>query len=360
MDIYGALGLSDNDYAFVNTVGQSVVYDATLQVLGDHNADLQASEAVFVEMTTADHTLRYKLPSEGLLQRRGGLSRSATTKPNGGWDVSFPLEDFGASIGWNRVSLAYATIQQYNLTVEGVKRKDRNTRRHEMLRAIFNNTARTFKDENFPDLSVQPLANGDTVVYPPVVGSMDEATADNYLVSGYAASTISDTNNPIPTIVNQLEQFFGTPTGGSKIVVFINNAQTALIEALTDFDKVPNRFVDYGANVSLVPPEKFPAGLPGRVLGETDSALIVEWRWIPAGYMLGVHLEAPQPLRRRIDPPAVGLGDGLQLIATNPNEPIMTSEWSHRFGYGCANRLNGVVMQLTTNGSYSAPSVYSW
>ena len=358
-DIFGALGLADTDYAFVNTAGQSIVYDATMQLLGDHNADLAASEKVFVEQTTADHTVKFKLPSEGYLQRLGARSPAAATKPNGGWNVSFTLEEFGAGIAWDRVTLAYMTVGQYRLTLDGILRKDRNTRRQEMLRAIFNNAARTFKDENWPDLTIVPLANGDSVTYPPVLGTIAESTANNYLVSGYASASISDTNDPIPTMVNALEQYLGTPTGGSKIAVFINNAETNSIRGLTNFDTVPNRFVEYGANVSLVPEDKFPAGLPGRVLGETDSALIVEWRWIPAGYMFATHLDAPQPLRRRIDPPAVGLGDGLQMVVEDMTNPIKTAQWSHRFGYGCCNRLNGVVLQLTT-GSYTVPTLYNY
>lgn len=360
MDIYGALGITDTDYAFINTLGQSVVYDATLQVLGDHNADLEASMKVFVESTTWDHTVKYKLPGEGYLQRMGSQSHANMVKANGGWNVSFTLEDFGAAIGWNRVEWAYMTTEQYNLSLETVKRKDRNTLRQEMLRAIFNNAARTFKDENFPDLTIVPLANGDSVTYPPVLGSVTETTANNYLASGYIYSSISDTNDPIITIVNALEQYLGTPTGGSKIAVFINNEETPYIKALSNFDAVPNRFVEYGANVSLVPEDKFPSGLPGRVIGETDSALIIEWRWIPAGYMVGIHLEAPPPLRQRIDPPAVALGEGLQLVAEDMDNPIKSAQWSHRVGFGCANRLNGVVMQLTTNGSYSPPTLYNY
>lgn len=360
MDIYGALGIADTDYAFVNTIGQSIVYDATLQVLGDHNADLEASARVFVEKTTWDHTIKYKLPSEGYLQRKGAIARAAMTKPNGGWNVSFTLEEFGAEVGWDRVTLAYATMGQYNLTLEGVKRKDRNTFRQEMLRALFNNANRTFYDENFPNLTITPLANGDSTTYPPVIGSTAESTANNYLVSGYAYTAISDVNDPVPTMINALEQYLGTPTGGSKIAIFINNEETPFIKALSNFDPVPNRFVEYGANVSLVPEDKYPQGLPGRILGETDSALIIEWRWIPAGYMLGIHLEAPAPLMRRIDPPEVGLGDGLQIVAEDMDAPIKTSSWSHRFGFGCANRLNGVVMQLTTNGSYTPPALYNY
>lgn len=359
MDIYGALGMAETDYAFLNTFGQEVIYDAVTQVLGDHNADLAASEAVFVEKTTTDHTVKFKLPSEGYLQRVGPRSNATLTKPNGGWNVSFTLEEFAAEIGWDRVTNAYATMGQLNLTIEGIKRKDRNTRRQEMLRAIFNNAQRTFKDENWPDLTIVPLANGDATIYPPVIGSQAEVTANNYLFSGYLTGAISDTNNPIPLLVNQLEQYMGTPTGGSKIVVFINNAETSSIQNLTKFDPVPNRFVDYGANVSLVDFNKFPAGLPGRVLGETDSALLVEWRWIPSGYMFATHLDAPAPLRRRIDPAMAGLGDGLQLVVEDKTKPIYTSKWSHRFGYGCCNRLNGVVLQLAV-GSYTVPTLYNY
>lgn len=364
-DIMGALGLPDNDYAFINTLGQEVVYNATLQVLGDHNADLDAMMRVFVEKDTWDHTVRYKLPMEGTLQKKRTITPAMLSRPSGSWDVSFPLEEYGDAIAWDRVGLAYMTVGQYNLALEGVLRKDRNTRRTQALNALFSPTARTFVDEAWGSLTIQPLANGDSVVYPPVIGSFAETTANNYLASGYAYTAISDTNDPIPTMVNALEQYLGTPTGGSKIAIFCNNEETQYLQGLTKFDPVPNRFVAYGVNTSLVPYEgvpdrasieKFPLGLPGRVLGETDSALLVEWRWIPAGYLFGVHLDAPQPLRKRIDPPETGLGTGLMLTSQSVDEPLRFSEWSCRFGFGVANRLNGVAMQLTT-GSYTAPTI---
>jgi hypothetical protein len=359
VDIYGALNLTDSDYAYVNTLGQQVIYDATLAVLGDHNADLAAAEAVFIQGTTFDHVMKYKLPQSGMLQKQTSKVRTGFKKPGPGWDVGFPLDEWGTEIGWDRVQMAYTSLQQYNLTLEGVKRQDRNTRRRQMLAALFPSASYVYKDENWPDITVQPLANGDAVTYPPIIGSLADTTANNYLVSGYIGSAISDTSNPFPTIVNQLEQFFGTPTGGSNIAVFINNAETPYVQALTNFDPIGNRFVKYGANVSLVDETKFPAGLPGRVIGESDSALIVEWRWIPAGYMVAIHLDAPAPLMRRIDPPAVGLGDGLQLIVEDMDEPIRSSGWSHRFGYGVANRLNAVIMQLAAPGAYAAPAAYA-
>jgi hypothetical protein len=358
-DIYGALGLTDSDYAFVGTIGQSVVYDAALATLGDHNDDLAMAEAIFVEKTTAERAIKFKLAGDGLLQKRTSNAPTRYKKPNAGWDVAFPLDEWGTSLGWDRVTLAYTSIQQFNLALNGVFRQDKNTRRRQMLAAIFSGVSYVYKDENWPDATIQPLANGDTTLYPPVQGAMVDATANNYLLSGYVAGAIDDTHNPIPNMVNALETYFGTPTGGSPIVVFVNNAQTPAIQDLTDFTDVANLYISYGQNVSLVNELRFPAGIPGRIVGSCSGALIVEWRWIPANYMLGIHTDAPPPLQRRIDPPEVGLGDGLQLIYEISDQPIRSSHWTHRFGYAVANRLNGVVTQLTTDGSYTAPAPYA-
>jgi hypothetical protein len=303
--IFGALGLPDTDYVYVNTVGQSIVYDATNQILGDHREDMQASMAFLVERTTSDHKIRYKLPGSGQMQRVNRQGRPGAVKAINSWDIGLPLEEFAAEIAGDRVTMAYMSMAAYQLHVQTVMRKDQNTVVQEMLKALFNNTERSFVDELWGTLLVEPLANGDAVTYPPLVG----------------------------------------------------NAETAKIQSLANFDPVPNRFVTYGDNVSLV--EGYEGSpLPGRVLGETDSALIVEWRRIPAGYLLAVHLDAPKPLLRRIDPPQVGLGDGLQLVAEDLDFPYKTADWSHRFGFGAGNRLNGVVMQLTA-GSYTIPTIYA-
>lgn len=356
--IFGVLGIPDADYAYVRTVGQEAVYDATKQILGDHNADMLLAEKFLVESATTDHKTRYYLADGGRLERAPRQARVGTVKAQGSYDVAYPLEEFGARIDIDRISMAYMSLQQYDRHVQAIMRSDRNTVRHSMLAALFNNGNRTFNDEVWGSLTVVPLANGDSVVYPPVVGSEDQATAQNYLASGYVASSISDVNNPIPTIVNTLEQHFGTPTGGSEIAVFFNNAQTTQLQGLTGFDPIEFRFQTFGANVSHINDRFRAFNLPGRVIGEMSSAILVEWRWIPANYLLAVHLGAPPPLKRRQDPPDTGLPEGLQLIAEEIRQPFKDSTWSHRYGFGVGNRLNGVIMQLTA-GSYAVPSGYS-
>ncbi len=355
--IFGALGLQDTDRSFVNVIGQRVVYDAVQQVLSQHNADLAAAYGVFVERETEDFKFRYKLPGGGYLQRRGANARPASVKAYGSWDVAFPLEDFGADLADNDVALAYMSMQELNRHLDTIIAQDINTVRREILKAMFNNTNLTFEDPINGSLTCVPLANADAVVYPPVIGSDTEATDDHYLESGYAAASISDTNNPFKTIRDELEEHFGAATGGENLFTFINNAQVTAVESLTDFDPVNDRFTAPGTNTDQL--FGLPAGMPGRIVGRCNGVWVIEWRWIPANYMLGGHLDAPKPLIMRLDPANTGLARGLNLVGRDEEKPLESSFYRHRFGLGVGNRLNGVAFELGTGGSYTIPTAYA-
>lgn len=355
--LFGLLGIADTDRSFVNVIGQRVVYDASQQLLSQYSADLQAALDVFVEKTTSDFKFRYKLPGGGRLQRRGARVRSGGMRAGGQWDIALPLEDFGAELGGDDVSLAYMRLDELQRHLDSIMIADKNTVRFELLRALFNNTSRTFEDEVNGTLTIVPLANGDSVVYPPVLGSESEATSQHYLESGYAASAISDTNNPYVTLRDLLEGHFGATQGGSNIVCWINPAQTPKTELLSDFSEVPDRFTVIGANTDYA--TNLPAGLPGeRVIGRVNGVWVIEWRYIPANYILAIHLDAPKPLIQRVDLAETGLGDGLQLVAKIQDHPLESSIYRHRFGLGVGNRLNGAVMELGTGGTYDIPAIY--
>jgi hypothetical protein len=112
-----------------------------------------------------------------------------------------------------------------------------------------------------------------------------------------------------------------------------------------------------GANANI--PIGLPAGVPGRVRGLCDGVWIVEWRWLPANYSITIHADAPKPLIMREDPPETGLNGGLKLVAEDENFPFRSSYYSHRFGFGAGNRLNGVIMEIAAGGSYTVPTGYS-
>lgn len=354
--IFGALRLSDTDYAFKSTQGQAIIYEAIREHLAMHNAALDAMTSIFVERTTEDYKLRYRLPGGGRLQKRGTQSPVAAVKPYGYWDVAFPLEDYAASVAMDDVTRAYTSVADLEATVNNVVVQDLNTVRWELLRALFGNTAKTFADENRGDLTIQPLANGDSVVYPPVIGSDTEATDNHYLASGYTAANISDTNDPYVTVIAELEEHFGAVTGNSPIAVLINSAQTTKTRGLAGVVEVQDRWIDPGDSTAV------PTGLPfipGKVIGRhMEGAWISQWDYIPSGYMLAVHLGAPKPLYQRVDPAETGLPRGLALVAEDQAFPFNSATWRHRFGFGAANRLNGVVIQIT-DGSYSVPTAYA-
>lgn len=357
--IFGHLNLNDTDRVFQATTGQAVIYDAIADYVNRVNMDLQAATSAFVSGTTDAYKLRYKLPGGGRLQRRGLSGRPAAVKVTGQWDVAFPLEDFGAAVGGDDVSMAYMTMADLDRHISTVVTQNVNTYRFEMLKALFNNTQDTFTDPLWGSLSIEPLANGDSVVYPPVLGSETEATDDHYIETNYAATAISDSNNPYETGVEELLEHFGESVGGDNVVAFINQAEAPETLDLTDFTAVEDSFIRSGDNVSI--PDRLPS-VPGKIIGRMTgpgACWVSQWRWMPATYMLFVHLEEEAPLMVRTDPADTGLGTGLQMVATDEQYPVTESFWRHRFGFGAANRLNGVMLELNTGGSYTIPSGYS-
>jgi hypothetical protein len=353
--IFGALNLADNDRVFQAVSGQQIIYDVATKWLAERNAELAAIISVFVERTTSDYTFRYQLPGGGTLQERDERSGYGNVKASGYWDVGFPLKDYGAAVGGDDVSMAYMTVEALDRHIQTVWGQNVRTVRFELLEALFNSAADTFSDKIHGNITIQPLANNDSVVYPPILGAIAEAAENHYLGAlGYIASAISDTNNPFATIRDELEEHFGAGTGGENIVVFINSAQTAKATALTSFVEVPDQFVRAGTNTAV------PIGLPnvpGRILGRCSGCWVVEWRWVPASYMLALHLDAPRPVIMRVDPADTGLPQGLTLVARDAQFPWENSVWRNRFGFGVGNRLNGVAMYVHTD-AWAVPSGY--
>lgn len=355
--IFGILGVNDHDRVFVNTIGQDIVYDAVNELLERYNAELNTAKAFFVEQTTDDFKWRYKLPGGGRLQRLGKHAAPAEVKAYGAWDVAFPLEGFGAGAGGTRIDLAYMSVQELDRHLDTVMIQDRNTYRFEMLRRLFNNTQRTFSDELHGSLAIESLANGDTVTYPPVLGSETEATEDHYYHTGYAAANISDTNNPYATIRDELQEHFGRPEGGSPIVTFINPDEQPETEALTGFVEVEDNWIRPGDDTAV--PFNLPSNVPGTIIGRVSSCWVSVWDWIPSGYIYGQHLQVDPPLIERVDPADTNLPRGLTLVAEQERYPLQQSYWEHRFGLGVGNRLNGVFLEFN-HSAFSIPTGYTY
>lgn len=355
--IMGYFKRSTSEDTYINTAGQQMVFDAATAYVEQINADLMAAMSLFVQTPTPDYKWMYRLPGGGRMEKRGIGATGGATRPYGSWEVALPLEDFDNQIAADRVDWAYMTVGEMQLYLDNIQTRYINAFRYEMLLKLFKNTNTTFVDRLKGSLTVVPLANGDTVTYPPKMGSESEATDNHYLESGYAATNITDTNNPYETIYEELVEHFDDRTGGESVLVLINQAEAPETKALTDFDEVPDKDIRSGDNVDI--PQNLPMA-PGRILGKVSNCWVSQWRWMPANYMIGIHLEAEPPLGMRVDPPETGLPSGLSVVpGAMPLSPLEGSEWTARFGLGVVNRLNGVVMELGTGGTYTIPTAYS-
>lgn len=349
-EIFGALNLPDTSLDLVNQIGQSTVYDAINRVLQMHQEEVDRAMSFFVERTTTDFKRTFKLAGGGYLDKRGRHAPSGAAKGFGEWGVALPLESWGRQIAGDRVTLAYMTLQELNVHLDTIQVQNLNTIRREILKALFSNEVYEFSDERYDILSVQPLANGDTVLYPPIDGDADADVDDHYLVSGYAANAIDDTNNPFGVIRNEIEEHMG---GTEDVIIFINPAETALTQDLGAFQDQDDPRLNDPAAIELI---GLPQNTPGRVIGRVDRAWVAEWKQIPAGYMFGLVPSWVKPLEKRIHPPETGLPATFQLVAEHEIYPLRESHYENNFGFGVTNRLNGVVMQLTADVTYTSPA----
>lgn len=358
--VAGILGISDSEHTYVNKVGQSVVYDAVNQVLEMWNNELAAMMSMFVEKTTTDFEVKYKFIQGGRLQKQGTLAPAGAGMTEGAWTVGFPLFQFGDAIGYDRVGIAYLNIAEVDRHIKAVRGRALNTLRWEILHRLLDNVQLSHDDTDLSGKSallIEPLANGDTVVYPPLMGTEAGATEDHYLESGYAASAISDTNNPIATMVADLSQHFGEAED-QNIITFINPAQRAKVEALSNFVEIEDRFIQQGADTAQLIGLPEGARIPGKIIGRTDDSWVSKWDWMPANYMFSLSLDQEAPLWMRVDPADTGLPQGLQLISEHEHTPFHDAQYAYRMGLGTAQRLNGVAMELGIGGTYTVPTAY--
>ena len=359
--LLGALGLADSDRVFAEKSGQQQVYSTMQDYLRRISEAFAASTEFFVGQTTTNYKWRYYLPGGGYMQKTNFApnARSHAIKNTGYWDVALPIDAWETAFASDEVSMAYMTAGDLDRHFTSITAAYVNSQRYEILKTLFRNTNRTFVDPLQGSLTVVPLANGDGTLYPAVIGSDTEADDTHHLESGYAYTAISDTNNPLVTIKNELTEHFGITEGGENIVVVVNSRETPYLQALTDYVPVLDSFVVPGDQTMVI------AGRPSlpasfRLVGRSNGVWIAEWDYMPAGYMVGRHMGFPAPLAKRVDPSDTGLGTGgLDLVARESDHPFEAAFYRTRCGYGVVNRLNAVVMELGTGGTYTVPTAYA-
>lgn len=353
--IYGILGLPDANRS-VQSIGQPVVYTAIQQLIARHNEDLNGVISVFVGSTTSTPEETYAGMAGGIMQEADRLTRPAAVKAGARYSVGYPLRDARDQIAGDDITYAYMSLADLQVQVQNIFLRHINWTRFNILKAFLNNANYTFEDETLNQrlIAVKRLANQDGTIYPPVISmNLDGAEDNHYLVSGYTSASISNANNPFVTIRNEIKEHFGD----GNIVVFINSAQQAVVEALTTFIEFTDPKITPAFNEQRVVGS--PPNVPGTVTGRINNCWVSVWDYIPADYFVATDLDVDAPLRKRVDAVPVAGSGNLALIARQQEFPLQESFWRCRQGFGVANRLNGVVMQFKAPGSYDIPSGYA-
>lgn len=236
-----------------------------------------------------------------------------------------------------------------------------------VMKCLFTPTNTVGTTDNNEPITAYKFYNADGEVPPDYKTNTFAGSHNHYLVSGGA--TLVSAN--ITTLTNELGHHGYSMQNGYTMVLWVNPAQTAVIKALrvatsAEYDFIPNPAVAAGG--VWVPNNGTYVGAPnGALPGEIGTYgpwHVVEEDYIPAGYIVALASGGPENLRNPI-----GIREhknpsyrGLKIIPGQRTQyPLLDSFYRRGFGTGITQRGGGVVMQVTTNGSYAVPAtIAAW
>lgn len=346
---YGFHRLADVFAERIVNVGIPVINTAIDATLAEHNRQLNAFMNLFVDRTT-DYKRRYKSPVSARLQPIDEIGRARPIQRAGYYDIAFPLQRAGAAWGWTYEARIKATVADTNELMSTMLTADARWVRDHILAALFLDSAWTYTDELYGSLSVQPLANSDSVTYL-IQAGQDAGATDNHLLA--QANSIDDTYDPYSTMKTELLEH---PENSGEVVAMIPTGLKATTKALTSFIPLPDMNIDPGtASARLV--GSLGAAVPGEVIGYHDDGVwIVEWPSLPANYIIATTTGGDRALCMREEPEAQL--QGFSRVADRDDHPFYESQYMRKCGFGAQNRVNALVTRIG-NGSYAVPSNYS-
>lgn len=244
-----------------------------------------------------------------------------------------------------------------NMALEG----DSNLLFTKVMRTLFNptNSTAVINEQN---VNVYKLYNADGTVPPRYKTFTHTGSHTHYLASGAATIDPGD----LTDIEEHLYHHGYNVSTTSRMILLVNRAQGSTIRNFkvatgAKYDFIPN--ANYGGGVYL-PNGTLVAQPGGNVPGSIGTYgpwHVVEEDFIPPGYVVGFVSGGEQNIgnlvgiRQHENP---GLR-GLRLVKGKDNDyPLTDSFYLHGFGTGMRHRGAAVVMQITTNATYTAPAAY--
>lgn len=347
-NLYGFMQLADLARERVTVVGDDVIANAIEQSRLEYERQIATTLGIFAMPTTLEQA-RFQSVTARRLQPLDENGRARPTKPAGYYSTAFPIQMAGDAWGANWVTRAKMTVEEAARITSGLFIADTIWLRDHIFAALFASATWTFADPFRGDLTVQPLANGDTVTYQLMTGASVAATDTHQLAQ---AAAIADATNPYPTIYTELSEH---PENSGQVVAFIPTNQKATTEALATFHPLRDANIQPGSGSDVLV-GTLDVAVPGTLIGYEDSGVfIVEWPSLPDNYIVATTTGGDKALAMREDPePELR---GFRQVGTRDDHPYWESQWARRAGFGTWNRVGALVYRIG-NASYAVPTGY--
>lgn len=331
----------------VTELGASVFTNAINESAAEHTRALNAMLSNLADRTT-DRTRRVLLPGSGTLQPLDEHGNPLPVRPEGYYEVAFPIQGGGTAWGDNRVTRALMTVEEANRFTVDALVKDRDWVERHALAAILDEGEWTYGDPQ-GDITIVPLANGDSVTYNFVGGST--ATDDHYSAQ---AAAIADATNPFPALYDELAEH---PGNSGPFVAYVPSNVVSDIEALTAFIPVTDPDILIGSATDQLRGVA-DRGVGDEVLGKVSKMWIIEWKALPDNYIVGHARGAGSPLAMREYPAAELQGFFPEMHSEDGNH--MVTRMIRYAGFGVQNRVSAAVVFVEAGDTtYDIPSGFA-
>lgn len=312
------------------------VVDAIQQATAFYNAEI-AQTLSSLTFRTTEHVLGVKPADSFELQPADEWARPVPVRRSGGKQAGFPLQRFQGSIAYSYEASLKMTVQDVNDILAGMQQADARKLGKLVLAGLLDNDGWTYPDEQYGNLTVLGMANGeeDWLYFRTAGGD----GADNHY-SGQAGGIV-DGSDPFPVLYQELTEH---PENSGVVVAFVNSTDVPAVNLLTEFFPAPDTRLQLGsANTALLNGQNVPA--PGRYIGYHSSGIEVrEWSSWPAGYVGAFSSGGSKALAFREDelPQLQGFGP----IADREDFPYLQRIFQRKAGVGAYNRVGAAVRRV--------------
>jgi len=284
---------------------------------------------------------------------------------------AYDFKFYDVSTRFTFAFLADATSRQLDMSLQQVLEADNRLVFKKVMRRLFNNTNNS-TIINQVAYNAKPLWNADGEFIPDYAGtSFNAGTHTHYVTSGAATIDSGDVEN----IASLLGEHGYKRSQGFQVVVMVNPAQSPAVRlwragqtnnngAVATWDFVPptgtNLLLPFGTQLFGTQPAQTFAGFD--VVGMYGPYLIIEDSNIPAGYIFAFATAGSQQTANLIgirEHDNTALRGLIQKGGDRNAYPIINSTYIHGFGTGVRTRGAGAVMQITTSGTYTIPTLYA-